>query len=249
VAKALGIADLLALKQRPMSLGEIANEMGMPKSTCHGLISTMLDLGYLQQSSFDGCYRLGIKFFEIGSVVANSWDVNRVALPFIRQLVDEVSETVHLVTLDEGEVLYIYKHESNNSIRIVSEVGTRLPAHCTGVGKALLAYLQSYEVDNIIKTKGLKRYTKNTITDPNILKAELEKIRVRGYAVDNGEIMSSLRCVAAPIMDHEGKALAAISVSGPFSRFDGDGFLQAIEKVILTAKDISKELGYKPIAK
>ncbi len=247
VAKALAIIDLLALKQRAMSLGEIADEMDLPKSTAHGLISTMRDFGYLEQSYFDGSYRLGVRFFEIGNVVASNWDVRKAAAPFIQKLVNDIEETVHLVVLDKGEVLYIDKLESNHSIRIVSQVGTRLPAHCTGVGKAMLAYLESDEVDYIIKTKGLTSYTQNTITDPNILKAELQEIRVSGYAVDNGEIMASLRCVAAPIMNHKGNACAAISISGPFSRLEGDRFLQVVEKVILTAEDISMELGYKPI--
>jgi DNA-binding IclR family transcriptional regulator len=246
VAKALGIVDLLALRQRSMALGEIADEMDLPKSTAHGLISTMQDFGYLDQSPFDGRYRLGVRFFEIGSVVASNWDVRKAAAPFIQQLVNNMEETVHLVVLDKGEVLYIDKRESNHSIRIVSQVGTRLPAHCTGVGKVMLAFLEPSEVEYIIKKKGLTRYTQKTITDPNILKAELDKIRLQGYAVDNEEIMASLRCVAAPIMNHEGTACAAISISGTTSRLKGDRLKQAVDEIIKTAADISKELGYRP---
>jgi DNA-binding IclR family transcriptional regulator len=246
VAKALAIVDLLALKQRDMSLGEIANELALPKSTAHGLISTMRDAGYLDQSPFNGRYKLGVRFFEIGSVVASSWDVRKVSAPFIKQLVNDMEETVHLVVLDKGEVLYIDKRESNHSIRIVSQVGTRLPAHCTGVGKVMLAYLKPSEVDHIVKTKGLTRYTQKTITDPNILKTELQKIRAQGYAIDNGEIMASLRCVAAPIMNHEGNVCAAISLSGSTSRLEGDRLRQSVDKIIITAADISKELGYRP---
>ncbi|KYH32241.1 IclR family transcriptional regulator [Neomoorella mulderi] len=248
VAKALMILDLLAANQRDMSLAEIARAMDLPKSTLHGLLATMRDFGYLEQSPFDGRYRLGVHLFEIGNIVANNWDVRKVAGPYIQKLVDELGETVHLVILDKGEVLYIDKRESHQSLRIVSQVGMRLPAHCTGVGKVLLAYLHPSEVKRIIATKGLPRYTRHTITDPRRLEAELEKIRAAGYAVDNEEIMDSLRCVAAPIRDHNGKVCAAISVAGPVARLEGERFRLAVELVTRTAAEISTGLGYRPAA-
>ncbi|MDN5345233.1 MAG: IclR family transcriptional regulator, regulon repressor [Clostridia bacterium] len=246
VAKALTIIDVLARNQRDMSLAEIAREMKLPKSTLHGLLSTLRDFGYIEQSLFDGRYRLGVHLFEIGNVVANNWDVRRVAAPYIQKLVDDLGETIHLVILDKGEVLYIDKRESHQSLRIVSQVGMRLPAHCTGVGKVLLAYLHPSEVKRIIATRGLARYTRHTITDQRQLEAELEKIRARGYAVDNEEIMDSLRCVAAPIRDHSGKVCAGISVSGPVARLEGERFRQAVELVTRTAAEISGGLGYRP---
>lgn len=245
VAKALTILDLLAAHQGDMSLGEIARALDLPKSTLHGLLATLRDFGYLEQSPFDGRYRLGVRLFEIGNIVANNWDVRKVAAPHIQKLVDELEETVHLVVLDKGEVLYIDKRESRQSLRIVSQVGMRLPAHCTGVGKVLLAYLHPSEVKRIIATKGLARYTRHTITDPRQLEAELAKIREMGYAVDNEEIMDSLRCVAAPIRDHNGKVCAAVSVSGPVARLEGEKFRLAVEQVVCTAAEISAGLGYR----
>ncbi|MEW8958638.1 HTH-type transcriptional regulator XynR [Moorella humiferrea] len=246
VAKALTILDLLAAHQGDMSLGEIARALDLPKSTLHGLLATLRDFGYLEQSPFDGRYRLGVRLFEIGNIVANNWDVRKVAAPHIQKLVDELEETVHLVVLDKGEVLYIDKRESRQSLRIVSQVGMRLPAHCTGVGKVLLAYLHPSEVKRIIATKGLARYTRHTITDPRQLEAELAKIREMGYAVDNEEIMDSLRCVAAPIRNHNGKVCAAVSVSGPVARLEGEKFRLAVEQVVRTAAEISAGLGYRP---
>ncbi len=247
VAKALMILDLLAASQREMSLAELAREMDLPKSTLHGLLSTLRDYGYIEQSAFDGRYRLGVRLFEIGNAVANNWDVRRVAAPYIQQLVEELEETVHLVILDKGEVLYIDKRESRQSLRIVSQVGMRLPAHCTGVGKVLLAYLHPGEVKRIIALKGLPRYTRNTITDPHRLEAELEKIRSQGYAIDNEEIMDSLRCVAAPLREYNGKVCAAISVSGPAARMDGERLQLVIDRITRTAAEISARLGYRPV--
>lgn len=129
VAKALDIIDLLAAKQRDMSLAEIAAELKLPKSTVYGLLATLREAGYIHQSTINGHYQLGVKLFEVGNVVAANWDVRRAAEPIIRRLVNEVGETVHLAVLVDGEVLYIDKRESNQSIRIVSQIGARLPAH------------------------------------------------------------------------------------------------------------------------
>jgi DNA-binding IclR family transcriptional regulator len=246
VAKALTIINILAESKRSMPLAEIAAKMAMAKSTIHGLLSTLRDYGYVEQSDFDGNYRLGIILFEIGSKVADNWNVRKVAAPYIQKLVEETGETVHLVVLDKDEVLYIDKHESTQSLRIVSEIGSRLPAHCTGVGKALLAFIPPTEVKRIIAAKGLKRYTKNTITEPEKLEAELERIRRQGYAEDNEEIMESLRCVAVPIWDYNGKACAAISISGPLTRMGQERMQVLKEHIVQTAMDISINLGYRP---
>ncbi|OLN27875.1 IclR family transcriptional regulator [Desulfosporosinus metallidurans] len=245
VAKALMILNVLAEHQREMSLGDIAKEMQLAKSTAYGLLATLRDFGYIEQSPLDGKYRLGIRLFEVGNIVANSWDVRQVAAPFIQTLVDELGETVHLVVLDKGEVLYIDKRESTKSLRIVSQVGTRLPAHCTGVGKVFLANLPINEVRRIIATKGLSRYTKNTITDFSRLEEELNLVRQQGYAMDNEEIMESLRCVAVPLRDHTGKVCAAISVSGPLSRFDGEQLESIVNLIVRIGQEISTSLGYR----
>ncbi|MDO7788200.1 IclR family transcriptional regulator [Desulforamulus aquiferis] len=243
IAKALTIIDLLTSNQEGLPLAQIALKTGNAKSTVHGLLSTLRDFGYVEQSPFTGNYKLGMRLFEIGSVVAKCWDVRAVGAPYIQQLVNEINETVHLVVLDRGEVLYIDKRESAKNLRIVSEIGMRLPAHCTGVGKVLMAYLTEAEVKLIVKKKGLSSYTKNTITDFDTLKNELIKIREQGFAYDKEEIMDSLCCVAAPIFDHYGKACAALSVSSTTSRFN-EHHEQIKEMVINTAKDISESLGH-----
>jgi DNA-binding IclR family transcriptional regulator len=246
VAKALTILDLLARNGREMPLSEICREMGLAKGTIHGLLATLKDFQYVDQDGFEGKYRLGIRLFEVGNIVANSWDVRRVAAPYIEKLVDELEETVHLAVLNEDRVLYIDKRESRRSIRIVSQVGMRLPAHCSGVGKALLANLQPSELGRVVASRGLPSYTKNTITDARRLEEELGRIRQQGYSVDNEEIMEGLRCVAAPIRDHSGGVCAAISVSGPVARLVGDRFAQVVEMVTGTAAEISAGLGFRP---
>lgn len=247
VSKALKIIDLLAENRREMTLGEISKEMKLAKSTAYGLLATLRDSNYIEQSPFDGKYRLGIRLFEVGNIVANTWDVRQLAAPYIQLLVDDLEETVHLVVLDKGEVLYIDKRESKQSFRMVSEVGSRLPAHCTGVGKVLLAHLPACELKRIIAAKGLKRYTENTITDLKALEEVLIKTRQQGYAIDNEEIMNGLRCVAVPIWDYSGKVCAAISISGPISRMVDEHFDKVIQHMMKTGLDISGSLGFRPV--
>lgn len=245
VARALTIIDVMAEAGGELALNEIAGRLGLAKTTVHGLISTLKTFGYVEQSAFSGKYKLGVRLFEVGNIVSNGWEVRVVAVPYIQKLVEEMGETVHLVILDRYEVLYIDKRESSGSLHIASQVGMRLPAHCTGVGKVLMAYLSPQERHQIIKTRGLPRYTRNTLTDPVALEAELEKIKKQGYAVDNEEIMDSLRCVAAPIRDQSGKVISALSVSGPVSRMQGERFEKALRLCVATAAEISANLGYR----
>lgn len=245
VARALTIIDTMAEAGGELALNEISGRLGLAKTTVHGLISTLKVFGYVQQSSFNGKYRLGVRLFEVGNIVSNGWEVRVVAVPYIQKLVEEMGETVHLAMLDKQEVLYIDKRESSGSLRIVSQVGMRLPAHCTGVGKVLMAHLAPEERRQIVELKGLQRYTRNTITDPAALEAELERVKKQGYAVDNEEIMDSLRCVAAPIRDQGGNVVSAVSISGPISRMQGARFQKALDLCVATAHEISADLGYR----
>jgi len=245
VARALTIVDILAEARGELALNEIAARLSLPKSTVHGLVSTLKDFGYIEQSTFSSKYRLGVRFFEVGHIVAQGWEVRTVAAPYINKLLEELAETVHLVVLDKLEVLYIDKRESGRSLRIASQVGMRLPAHCTGVGKVLMAHLSPEERCKLINEKGLPKYTENTLTDVKVLEDELKKIRMQGFAIDNEEIMESLRCVAAPIRDQTGNVISAISLAGPVPRMKGEQLERAIKRVRETAEEISACLGYR----
>ena len=243
------LSNTLAEARSELALNEIATRLALPKSTAHGLISTLKDFGYIEQSAFSGKYRLGTRFFEVGNIVARGWEVRTVAVPYINKLLEELAETVHLVVLDKMEVLYIDKRESSQSLRIASQVGMRLPAHCTGVGKVLMAHLSPEERRKLIHEKGLPRITEKTLTDVEVLEDELTRVRMQGFAIDNEEIMDSLRCVAAPIRDQTGNVISAISLSGPVSRMKGEHLEKAIRRVRETAEEISACLGYRSKSK
>lgn len=244
ILKAGMVIDLLAAADAPLSISVIAKELSMAKSTLHGIVSTLVDIGYLQQVSESGKYQLGIRLFEIGSSISKKWNEQKIAYPYIQKLVEQTGETVHMAIFSNGEVLYTNKHESGSSIRIVTETGTKLPAHCTGVGKALLSGLSRHDLKQTVEKKGLKQYTPNTITTFSRLKEEMNTIREVGYAVDNEEFVEGLKCVAAPVFNHIGKVTATLSISGPVSRMRDKDFEQKKNYLMQAVKEISLQLGY-----
>ena len=245
VARALKALELLADENREVSLTELSGKLGWPKSTAHGILSTLRDYRFVDQSSQNGKYRLGIRLFEFGHKVARSWDIRAVALPAMQRLNGLYGEMVQLATDDQGEVLYIEKIDSTHKIRIVSEIGARLPMHCSGLGKALLAHKSPAEVRRIISQHGMERMTRRTITDQAALEHELSRIRQQGYAVDDREIMEGLRCVAAPIRDSSGGVRYAVSVSGLSDTFAGEYLDRVRASLVDTAEEISRGMGYR----
>lgn len=245
VERALMLVDLLAQENREMALTEISKMINWPKSTVHGLLTTLRDFGYIDQSPATGHYRLGARLFELGNLVARGWNIRSIAMPAMQRLNNLLGEMVQLATEDKGEVLYLEKLDSTHIMRIVSEIGARLPMHCSGLGKMLLAYKTPSEVKWILSKHGMRAMTPRTITSQSQLEKELEKIRRQGYAMDDREIMDSLRCVAAPIRDRDGRVKYAISVSGLANSLQGDHLEKTLEELQKTARDISFAMGYR----
>ena len=245
IVKAAEIIDLLTLSENPLSLSEMSKELNIAKSTLHGILGTLVHLEYVTQSDEDGKYSLGMKLFEIGSTISMRWDARRIARPYMESLAEKTGETIHLGVLRNGEVLYIDKKESSGSIRIVTETGLKLPAHCTGVGKVLLSGLDAVSLDSLIEKGKLEKYTDTTITDMKHLKKELGAVRKKGYAIDEQEFMVGLRCIATPIYDHAGEVTCAISISGPLVRMSGDILEKKKKQLLKAAESISYELGYR----
>lgn len=223
---------------------ELSRDLGINKSTISKILSTLEFHRYVTQNPENRKYRLGLRFFEIGSLVADQMDLQKVALRFMEELNRKVEETVHLVVMDNFEIVYINKVESPQSLRIGTRVGGRLPAYCTGVGKVLLAALSPEELKLYLRKYPLKRFTANTITQAEKLKAALEEIRLLGYAMDNEEFSEGLMCVAAPIYNYSQKVIAATSISGPTKRMREKNIEELIVQIKTMANQISRELGY-----
>ncbi|MHB1394709.1 MAG: IclR family transcriptional regulator [Clostridia bacterium] len=239
------ILEELALHRDGCGVTSLASLTGLHKSTVHRLLNTLMSRGYISKNSENDRYSLGMRILYLGSAILDRMDVRTVAKPFLEKLCRDTDEVVHLSTLDDREAVYIDKVESpNKSIRMYSQIGKRVPLHCTGVGKILLAWLPDKEVEYLLGLKGMEAYTKNTITNIEDMKKHLAEIRDKGYAFDEIEHEEDIRCVAAPIFDMSGKVIASVSVSGPVMHVILDRMPKLTEEVLKTAKDISYQLGY-----
>lgn len=244
VSRALDIIMILSLKKGGLGVTEIANQIDINKSSVYRILSTLVQYGYVEQDEETGRYKLGYKFLEISSRLLDSIDLRGEARPFLQELETETNEAIHLVVYDQAEVVYIEKLEGNETLRMHSKVGKRAPMHCTSVGKAILANLPLETVLTIIEQKSMPVHTVHTITDKDDLLHELQMVREKGYALDLEENENGITCIAAPIFNHTGKVMAAVSISGPTLRMTDDRLDQLKSRMIQTGLKISNRLGY-----
>ena len=242
--KTFSILDILLQHGSTMHMTEIAEKLGFYPSTVHRILDTLKHWGYVEQDSHTQKYQLGLKALELGMAKLHQMDLAREATPYLKELVSKCNETVHLGVLEGGEVLYLAKEESSQTIRMISYVGKRAPLHCTSLGKVLLAYLSVEERKKILGEEVLPRLTENTITDKMELEQELDKVREQGFALDREENEKNVRCIAAPIRNHQGRVIAALSISSPTFRLDKNVQNNLKEAIIETSEKISKRLGY-----
>lgn len=248
--KALSIIDFLSREASPVGIAELSNKLKMSASTVHRILDTLRFWGYVDQDSETQAYTLGLKLVELGMAKLHQIDWLEESAPLVKELRDSTGETVHVSILVDGEVFCLMKEESPHTIKMGSYIGKRGPVHCTASGKVLLAHLPHREREDIIRSKGLPRFTATTIVDRDELERELEKVRNQGFAIDRGEHEEEVHCVAAPIRNHLGKVIAALSVSGPSFRIhadDPDPLL--VRMVVSTAQRISERLGYNSITR
>ncbi len=231
---------------KPRTLNEISEEISLSPSTTFRLLSTLTYYRFVKRDERTGLYRLGLACLTLARGFQDSNDLRTVALPELEVLRDITKETVHLAILDNMEVIYIEKLPGLHAIGLMSSrVGGRSPVHCTGLGKLFLANIKPDQVLSYIQKYGLPRFTDATITDPDELISHLEQIRKQGYAFDQGEHEPDVRCIAAPIFNSEGQAIAALSISGPAIRLDPlEEQTDLIDQTKQTAMNISRQIGY-----
>ena len=227
-----------------LGISELAQRLGIAKSTVYGIVSTLEIHSFLEQDGRTGRYRLGTEIFRLGTKVKS--DLLGIARHYMEKLVTDYSETVHLVVPDQCSILYIHKIESPHSMRICSRVGERLPLYCTAVGKAILAHMDERERAEIISAISFHPYTPHTIGDRGALLQELAKIKAVGFAVDHEELEKGLTCVAAPVFDGNGKPGAALSVAGPTVRMTNLTIGKIAKGLLSITQEISIKIGYVP---
>jgi DNA-binding IclR family transcriptional regulator len=239
----LGILDMFTHDRPEIGIGEMAQHLGLHRSTTSRLAATLAVAGYLEPAGEPGRYRLSGKLAELGELVAAEGDVRRAALPYLQDLVQSLGETGHLAVLEGTDAVTIEVVDGWQTVRMHSWVGKRSPAHCSSMGKALLAGLPAAEIDARYPQGRLEARTDKTITDAGELKRHLAQVRERGYAVDRQELEPHLCCVAGPVFDRTGTVVASISVSGPDSRIDEASIPAMAEVVRHAAWQISTRLG------
>jgi DNA-binding IclR family transcriptional regulator len=245
VANSIRLTKAFSENEFEMGISALAIRLGLAKSTVHRLASTLVEYDILEQNRETGKYRLGLALFELGTLVRRKMDTASESREQMYSLAQASGETVQLAVFDHQSVLYIRILESRQAVRMSTIAGARAPAHCTGVGKVLLAH-QPQDVIGRVLDAGLKRYTDATITEPAVLAEELAAIRAKGYAIDDEEIEVGLRCVAAPIRNHSGRVIAAISVAAPVQRMTKKNAQATATAVVAAADAISRRLGYLP---
>ena len=241
--RALTLLERLSAAPGGVNLTDLSQQLGMPAATVHRLLSTFEELNFVEQDAEQGLWFVGLKAFTVGNAFLNRRDFVASARPYMQRLVEQCGETVNLGVIDQGEVVFISQVESREVMRMIVRLGSRSPIHASGVGKAMLASMPEQQVTRILQQRGLARYTDHTIDSPAPLHAELEQVRQQGYALDDEEHAIGLRCVAAPIFDENGQALAAISLSGPKARIVDSRLSELGSAIHQTAVEVTQVLG------
>ncbi len=249
IARAMGIFEAVAERKSGLTLSEICRHLEIPKSSASYLLRTLKNLGYLHLDPATGKYRLGLKVMSLGQRVEIGTDVKEAALGVLQKLVEKTNLTAHLAVLDDGEAVYVAKVEPRSFIRMDTWVGKRMQVNSTGVGKALAAYLRQSEIEALIKRHGLKKRTAKTITLQTTFWQELEKVHAKGYAIDDEENSLGARCVAVPVFDSLGNAVAAIGLSGTTEQITKASIMKIVELVKEAAQKTSSKLGFNPSGK
>lgn len=244
VDRALSILELLSDYEQGLGVTEISKITKLHKSTVYRLLSTLIYKGFVLQDPATNKYKISLKLYELGIKKLKDIDILKASEIYLRKLMKEVNEVVHLVVRDNYDIVYIDKVEADNTIRMASTIGKRSPMYCTSVGKVMLAYLSDNEVKKVWENSKIEEYTVNTIIDFDKFEQELFNIKKNGYAVDDEENELGVRCVGAPIFNHNGTIEGAISVSGPTMRITKDKIDEIAVKVKKYASLISKELGF-----
>lgn len=240
--RALKIIELLALHGEGFGVTEIGQRVGLHKSTVHRLLSHLVSQGYIEKDEARPVYTLGLKFIELASLRLNQVELKTEASPYLRKVAAALGQPVHLAILDDLEAVYIEKIEPQAHLRMYSQIGKRIPLHCSALGKCLVADLGAEALGQLAGRLTYERFTDRTRTTPSEFVAEVTLARSRGWAVDDEEHEPGIRCLGAPIRDFTGRTVAALSASGAALTVDRDPEVSRL--VMEAAEAVSRRLGW-----
>ncbi|HEX5620734.1 MAG TPA: IclR family transcriptional regulator [Solirubrobacteraceae bacterium] len=246
IERAAAILRLLSGRSRRLGVGELAGELGLPKGTVHGILRTLQLVGFVEQDAESGKYQLGAALLHMGSSYLDGNELRTRALNWADTLAARSNESVRIGTLHEGQALVVHHVFRPDNSRQALDVGALLPGHATALGKVLLAH-NPYASEAVIEA-GLTSFTPATMVDADVLRAELNEVRVRGWAADVEELVGGEVSLAAPIQDRRGATVGAIGISGPIERLaNTEGpRSELISYVRESARAVSRDLGAIP---
>jgi IclR family pca regulon transcriptional regulator len=250
LARGLAILSTFHSDRPLIGVSELSRGLDLSRSTVHRYVATLAKLGYLQQDPDSKRYRLGPKVLDLGFSALNSMDLLEISAPHLRQLSDETQRTVNLAILDGTDVVYIERCRSarpgQQEIDLNLHVGARLPAYCTAMGKAILAFLPEERLEELIAEIDFVPRGPNALTGAKAFREELDKIRISGIAVNDEELAYGLRSIAAPIYTHTGDVLAAVNLAVHRTMVSMDELLDRFGPAVLrAAHDISLSMGHR----
>ena len=240
------ILDVLAESSKDLSLAELEERLSLHKSTYYRLLRTLEHHRYAEKDPVTGKYRLGSKILELVSKATSRFDLATIARPYLENLSSQSGETALFGVLNDRQVVSIAVADGKQALRMSVTVGGKAPAHCTSIGKAILAFLPAEEVNMILRKDGLKPYTPNTITRRSDLMAELAHIRNRGFSMDEQELELGLKCIGSAVRDQSGGVVGALSIAGSATRLTRKKVASLAPLVARSASEFSMSLGYRP---
>jgi IclR family transcriptional regulator, acetate operon repressor len=225
------------------SLTELAEQVGLPSSTAHRLLTTLEQERYVRFDQDRRLWSVGVQAFVTGCTFTKTRSLVSIARPHMRDLMEEAGETVNLAVEDDGMAVYLAQVECRQMMRAFARPGSRVPLHCSAVGKSILSAISEKTLSKILHQHGMPRLTVKTIISPALLRADLKRARAAGHAIDDEEHAVGLRCIAAPIFDETGDVVAAISASGPMARIVDERIGPLTNFVMKAARAISTDMG------
>ncbi|MFB0535703.1 MAG: IclR family transcriptional regulator [Anaerolineae bacterium] len=243
--KALKVLEAVAASSQPVSVSEVAQRVDIDGSTAYRMLRTLVDAGYVVQDEISKRYRLSYKVVSLSRNLLAENKVTRLIHERLEQITAETRETLHLSVLDGNETVLILQVKGTQLVKVDFQIGDRVPLHCTSIGKVLLAFQDVQYIEEIIAA-GLPKMASNTITDPDELRKELQRIRSQGYATDDREFSDNMRCVAVPIFESGGRVHRGISISGPDFRFTFERLEELKDPLLKVSWELSEQLGGLP---
>ncbi|MBR6090788.1 MAG: IclR family transcriptional regulator [Anaerolineaceae bacterium] len=238
VDKSMRLIEILLNTRRPLSLKELSESSGYPKSTIHALLFTMMEHDMIRQHP-DGRYGLGIRLYECGCAVSESWDISARVHPFLEKLAQQTGAGAFITFFNGKNVISFHRCVGSGGLQVIPEVGMRMSLHATAQGKLFLSTLSRSKALAMLREEGMTAFTPHTITDTESMMAELDAIRVRGYAIEHGEYRRGLMGAAAPVREQNRPLQYALGIVGLFRSVTSEDFQSAIKMMLAITEELS----------